>query len=91
MENMYRLFGKILQNTPKTGFWLKTDLRIVTGVFFYPPWTKFGGKSSTEHLIQAKSVILLEFLHIFGGPFFSGMAIPYTKAIQQTSWYHPSL
>ena len=56
---------KILKNTPKTGFWPKTDLRIITGVFFYPPWTKFGGKSSTEHLIQAKSVILLEFLRIF--------------------------
>ena len=56
---------KILQNTPKTRFWLKTDLRIVTGVIFYVTWTKFGAKSSTEHLIHAKSVILLEFLRVF--------------------------
>ena len=85
---------KILQNTPKTGFWFKTDLRIVTGVIFYVIWTKFGAKSSTEHLIQAKSVIFLEFLHISGpdfGPFSSSIAIPYTKAIQRTSRYHPSL
>ena len=53
------------QNTPKTGFWLKTDLRIVTGVLFYVIWTKFGAKSSTEHLIHAKSVIFLEFLCVF--------------------------
>ena len=26
---------KIIQNIPKTGFGLKTDLRIVTGVIFY--------------------------------------------------------
>ena len=85
---------KILRNTPKTGFWLKTDLRIVTGVIFYVIWTKFGAKSSTEHLIQAKSDILLEFLHISGpdfGSFSSGIDIPYTKAIQLTLRYHPSL
>ena len=48
----------------------------------------------TEHPIHAKSVIFLEFLHISDPDFrsfSSGIAIPYTKPIQRTLWYHPSL
>ena len=77
------------QNSPKTHIWLKTELIIETGVFFYPIWAEFRPKSSTEWPIQAKFVVFSSFYVFFSSQFWPILKSRiWAKNVFPASWTH---